>query len=213
MLEFIFFSLLFVVLEKFGQEAFSQKLKTTSSSSNPTSHLSMDPKCLLSCLLLTALMGFTNPGLVKKILRHRRQTLSSPKGNNISLPDTGHPVVFNHVYSINVPASSLCSVNLDSPDSIQLQPQDAAGHLGAEHTVDGENQIVFTHRINIPRQACGCTDEMSMLKDLMSRLEVLEGEVSVLRDQCNADRACCAAQVTGGFATIRNVGQNLQSIS
>lgn len=164
----------------------------------------MDPKCLLSCLLLTALMGSTNPGLVKKILRHRRHTLASPKDNNTSLPDTGHPVVFNHVYSINVPASSLCSVSLDSPDSIKLQPQDAAGHLSTEHTVDGENQIVFTHRINIPRQACGCSDEMSVLKDLMSRLEVLEGEVSVLRDQCSADGSCCSAQVTGGFVTRRN---------
>lgn len=169
----------------------------------------MDPRCLLTCLLLAALMGLSNPGLVKKILRHRRQTLSSPKENNVSLPDAGHPVVFNHVYSINVPASSLCSVNLDSPDSIQVQPQDASGHLSTEHTVDGENQIVFTHRINIPRQACGCADEMSMLKDLVSRLEVLEGEVSVLRDQCSVDRACCSAQVTGGFVTIRRVGLNL----
>ncbi|XP_075885598.1 tenascin-like isoform X3 [Nelusetta ayraudi] len=161
----------------------------------------MDPRCLLTCLLLAALMGLSNPGLVKKILRHRRQTLSSAKENNVSLPDAGHPVVFNHVYSINVPASSLCSVNLDSPDSIQVQPQDASGHLSTDHTVDGENQIVFTHRINIPRQACGCADETSMLKDLMSRLEVLEGEVSVLRDQCSVDRACCSAQVTGEVGT------------
>lgn len=163
----------------------------------------MDPRRLLGCLLLTALMGLSNPGLVKKILRHRRQTLSSPKEHNTSVPEAGHPVVFNHVYSINVPASSLCSVSLDSPDSIQLQPQETTGHLSTEHTLDGDNQIVFTHRINIPRQACGCADEMSVLKELVSRLEALEGEVSMLRDQCSGDRVCCSAQVEGGFGRNR----------
>lgn len=160
----------------------------------------MGTRGLLGCLLLTVLLSLSNAGLVKKILRHRRQTLESPKEHNITLPSADHPVVFNHVYNINVPASSLCSVNLDAPESTQLQPKDAAvssGHRSTEHTVDGENQIVFTHRINIPRQACGCTDDLPGLKDLMSRLEMLEGEVSALRDQCNGDGPCCTAQVTG----------------
>ncbi|XP_030291535.1 tenascin-like isoform X4 [Sparus aurata] len=164
----------------------------------------MGRRSLLGCLLLTALLGLSNAGLVKKILRHRRQTMALPEEHNITLPSAGHPVVFNHVYNINVPASSLCSVNLDSPESMQLQPKDAAlspGHHATEHTVDGENQIVFTHRINIPRQACGCTENMPGLKDLMSRLEMLEGEVSALRDHCNGDRACCSAQVTGEVGT------------
>lgn len=163
----------------------------------------MGRRSLLGCLLLTALLGLSNAGLVKKILRHRRQTMALPEEHNITLPSAGHPVVFNHVYNINVPASSLCSVNLDSPESMQLQPKDAAlspGHHATEHTVDGENQIVFTHRINIPRQACGCTENLPGLKDLMSRLEMLEGEVSALRDHCNGDRACCSAQVTGRCA-------------
>lgn len=163
----------------------------------------MGTRDLLGCLLLTALLSLSNAGLVKKILRHRRHTLGLPEEHNITLPSAGHPVIFNHVYNVNVPASSLCSVNLDSPESIQLQPKDAAlstSQHTTEHTVDGENQIVFTHRINIPRQACGCTDELPGLKDLMSRLEMLEGEVSALRDQCNGDRACCSAQVTGRFA-------------
>ncbi|XP_073333469.1 tenascin-like [Pagrus major] len=164
----------------------------------------MGTRSLLGCLLLTALLSLSNAGLVKKVLRHRRQTLALPEEHNITLPSADHPVVFNHVYNINVPASSLCSVNLDSPESTQLQPKDAAlssGHHAAEHTVDGENQIVFTHRINIPRQACGCTENLPGLKDLMSRLEMLEGEVSALRDQCNGDRACCSAQVTGEVGT------------
>ncbi|XP_038589921.1 tenascin isoform X1 [Micropterus salmoides] len=164
----------------------------------------MGTRGVLVCLLLTALLSLSNAGLVKKILRHRRQTLASPEEHNMTVPSTDQPVVFNHVYNINVPASSLCSVNLDAPESMPLHPEDAAvssGHQTTEHTVDRENQIVFTHRINIPRQACGCTDNMPGLKDLMSRLEMLEGEVSALRDQCSGEGACCSAQVTGEVGT------------
>lgn len=163
----------------------------------------MGTRDLLGCLLLATLLILSNAGLVKKILRHRRQTLGSPEEHNLTLPTVGHPVVFNHVYNINVPASSLCSVNLDSPGSTHLQPKDAtisSDHHTTEHTVDGENQIIFTHSINIPRQACGCAEDLPGLKDLMSRLEMLEGEVSALRDQCNGDKGCCSAQVTGSFA-------------
>ncbi|XP_029300908.1 tenascin-like isoform X2 [Cottoperca gobio] len=158
----------------------------------------MGARGVLGCLLLTALLSLSNAGLVKKILRHRRQTLVSPKEHNLTLPNTDQPVVFNHVYNINVPASSLCSVDLDAPESTALHPKDAAvssGNPMTEHTVNGENQIIFTHRINIPRQACGCSDDLPGLKDLLSRLEMLEGEVSTLRDQCSS------AQVTGELGT------------
>ncbi|XP_056875259.1 tenascin isoform X6 [Takifugu flavidus] len=163
----------------------------------------MAARGLLRCLLLLALLSLLNAGLVKKILRHRRQTLAAPEEYNATVPGAGHPVVFNHVYNINVPASSLCSVSLDSPDSAELEAQDgplSSGHQTTEHTVDGENQIIFTHRINIPRQACGCSDDLLNLRDLMSRLEMLEGEVSALKDQCNGERMCCGSQVTGEVA-------------
>ncbi|KAM9306361.1 tenascin-like [Pholidichthys leucotaenia] len=158
----------------------------------------------LACLLLISLLTLSNAGLVKKILRHRRQTLTSPKEHNITFPKADQPVVFNHVYNINVPASSLCSVDLDATESAHLHPKDAPVPSGLhfnEHTHDGENQIVFTHRINIPRQACGCTQDLPDLKSLMSRLEILEGEVSALRDQCSSGAACCGAQVTGEVGT------------
>ncbi|XP_010794494.1 tenascin isoform X3 [Notothenia coriiceps] len=159
----------------------------------------MGARGLLGCLLLTALLSLSNAGLVKKILRHRRQTLESPKkGHNITLPSADRPVVFNHVYNINVPASALCTVDVDAPESTDLHPTNAtvvSGLPGTEHTVNGENQIVFTHRINIPRRACGCTDGMPGLKELLSRLEMLEGEVSTLRDQCGS------SQVTGKLGT------------
>ncbi|XP_033951181.1 tenascin-like isoform X3 [Pseudochaenichthys georgianus] len=159
----------------------------------------MGARGVLGCLLLTALLSLSNAGLVKKILRHRRQTLESPKkGHNITLPSADRPVVFNHVYNINVPASALCSEDVDAPESTDLHPTNAAvvsGLPGTEHTVNGENQIVFTHRINIPRRACGCTDDMPGLKELLSRLEMLEGEVSTLRDHCGS------SQVTGKLGT------------
>ncbi|XP_076020090.1 tenascin-like [Genypterus blacodes] len=158
---------------------------------------------LLGCLLLTSLLSFSSAGLVEKIARHRRDTDASSE-HNLTLPSTDSPVVFNHVYNINVPASSLCSTKLDTAGSTQLDPKDGAvssGHHTTEHTIDTENQIVFTHHINIPRQACACTEDLSGLKDLISRLEMLEGEVSALRDQCSEGHGCCSAQVTGAVGT------------
>ncbi|XP_023816274.1 tenascin isoform X4 [Oryzias latipes] len=162
----------------------------------------MGAQSLLGCFLLFALFTLPDAGLIKKILRHRRQTLSPHKEHNATLPGAGHPLVFSHVYNINVPASALCSVDLDAPEGQGLQPNDASdGHQVTEHTVDGESQIVFTHRISIPQQACGCGDRPPGLKELMSRLEMLEGEVSALREQCGGEAACCGAPVTGELRT------------
>uniref|UniRef100_A0A8C7YXQ2 Tenascin C n=1 Tax=Oryzias sinensis TaxID=183150 RepID=A0A8C7YXQ2_9TELE len=162
----------------------------------------MGAQSLLGCFLLFALVTLPDAGLVKKILRHRRQTLSPHKEHNATLPGVGHPLVFSHVYNINVPASALCSVDLEASEGRGLQPSDASdGHQVTEHTVDGESQIVFTHRISIPQQACGCGDRPPGLKELMSRLEMLEGEVSALREQCGGEAACCGAPVTGELRT------------
>uniref|UniRef100_A0A8C6L0K5 Tenascin C n=1 Tax=Nothobranchius furzeri TaxID=105023 RepID=A0A8C6L0K5_NOTFU len=155
-----------------------------------------------ACLLLIAMISSSNAGLIKKVLRHRRQTLLPPSEHNVTFPSAGHPVVFSHVYTINVPTSSLCSVDLESPDSSHLHPKDInSDHHVTEHTLDEDNQIVFTHRINIPRQACGCNDDLAIVKDLMSRLEMLEGEVSALRDQCSGGGVCCSPETTGEFGT------------
>uniref|UniRef100_A0A4W5LCB9 Tenascin Ca n=1 Tax=Hucho hucho TaxID=62062 RepID=A0A4W5LCB9_9TELE len=158
------------------------------------------------CLFLTLIFSLCQSGLVTKILRHKRATLKAPGGDNITLPSADQPVVFNHVYNINVPASSLCSVDLDAPGSTSLEPQDTvlpSGLHTTEHTMDGQNQIIFTHRINIPQQACACTEGLPDLKELLSRLEMLEGELSTLRDQCTTgDAGFCSAQpVTGEVGT------------
>ncbi|XP_047228738.1 tenascin isoform X8 [Girardinichthys multiradiatus] len=159
----------------------------------------MGTQSLLGCLLLITLISLSNAGLLKKILPHQRQTLSPPTEHNVTLPSAGQPVVFSHIYNINVSASSLCSVDLEAPEDTQHYPKEIAadppGHHVTEHTVNGENQIVFTHRINIPRQACSCTDDFPGLKDLVSRLEMLEGEVSALRHQCSSE------QLTGELGT------------
>ncbi|XP_064210491.1 tenascin isoform X1 [Anguilla rostrata] len=162
----------------------------------------------LGCVATAILLQLTSGGLVKKIVRHRRESLMPPTMENVTLPSPDQPVVFNHVYNINVPGSSLCSVDLDSPDVTDVKPKPAPGpsplsdpHAAEHHTVDGENQIVFTHRINIPRQACGCDSHLPELKDLLNRLEMLEAEVSALREQCTMGAGCCGAQVTGEVGT------------
>uniref|UniRef100_A0A8C7FV54 Tenascin Cb n=1 Tax=Oncorhynchus kisutch TaxID=8019 RepID=A0A8C7FV54_ONCKI len=161
---------------------------------------------LLGCVTVTVLLQLSSAGLVKKIIRHRRETLRDPS-ENMTLPHPDQPVVFNHIYNINVPSSSLCSVDVESPGGTEIKPKGSpvqsdmqtTEHL--EHTADGENQIVFTHRINIPKQACGCDNPMHDMKDILSRLEMLESELSSLREQCGSGTSCCGAQITGEVAT------------
>uniref|UniRef100_A0AAV2MPY4 Tenascin C n=1 Tax=Knipowitschia caucasica TaxID=637954 RepID=A0AAV2MPY4_KNICA len=124
---------------------------------------------------------------------------------NLTLPHPDQPVVFNHVYNINVPSTSLCSIDLDTPGGSEAKhksgPMDMQNTEHMEHTMDGENQIVFTHRINIPKQACGCDGNPPDLKDILSRLEMLESELSALREQCGSGTGCCGAPVTGEVST------------
>ncbi|KAM9392083.1 tenascin isoform 2-T2 [Pholidichthys leucotaenia] len=161
---------------------------------------------LLGCFATALLLQLSTAGLVKKIIRHRRETLSPKKTKeNFTLPHPEQPVVFNHVYNINVPSTSLCSVDLDSPGATELKrkraPLEMQDTEHMEHTVDGDNQIVFTHRINIPKQACGCDSQLPDIKDILNRLEMLESELSSLREQCSSGASCCGAQVTGEVST------------
>ncbi|KFQ63171.1 Tenascin-R, partial [Pelecanus crispus] len=110
---------------------------------------------------------------------------------NVTLPEDNQPVVFNHVYNIKLPVGSLCSVDLDTASGdADLKAEIEPVKNYEEHTVNEENQIVFTHRINIPRRSCGCAAAPD-IKDLLSRLEELEGLVSSLREQCASGAGCC----------------------
>ncbi|XP_023253569.1 tenascin-like isoform X2 [Seriola lalandi dorsalis] len=154
---------------------------------------------LLGCLTVALLLQLSTAGLVK-VIRHRREALMPKKTQeNLTLPHPDQPVVFNHVYNINVPSTSLCSVDLESPGGSEPKHKsmDMQNTEHMEQTVDGENQIVFTHRINIPKQACGCENQLPDIKDILNRLEMLESELSSLREQCGSGAGCCGAQVTG----------------
>ncbi|XP_067261673.1 tenascin isoform X4 [Chanodichthys erythropterus] len=156
----------------------------------------------VSCLVLATLMTLNQAGLVKKMIRHRREALTIPGMHNVTLPNSSRPVVFNHVYNIKVPGSSLCSEDLESSGGLVLEEKVAPSvSKVTDHTLDSSNQIVFTHRINIPKQACACTDGLPDLKELLSRLETLESELSTLRQQCGTESTCCSAQVSGIVGT------------
>uniref|UniRef100_A0A7N8XZ47 Tenascin C n=1 Tax=Mastacembelus armatus TaxID=205130 RepID=A0A7N8XZ47_9TELE len=153
-------------------------------------------------VIVALLLHLSTAGLVKKVIRHRREALMPKKTQeNLTLPHPDQPVVFNHIYNINVPSTSLCSVDLDSPGGAELKhkntPMDIKNSEHMEHTVDGDNQIVFTHRISIPKQACGCDNQLPDIKDILNRLEMLESELSTLREQCSTGAGCCGAQITG----------------
>ncbi|XP_043575879.1 tenascin isoform X3 [Chiloscyllium plagiosum] len=153
---------------------------------------------VLVCFITAILVEQTHEGLIKKVIRQKRDILQ-PKEENITLPLGTQPINFNHVYNINVPLGSLCSVDLESPDGI-ARPKADSSDQHIEQTVDGENQIVFTHRINIPRQACGCAAGPD-IRDLLNRLETLENHVSLLRDQC-ANGGCCGNGAQQGRGRI-----------
>lgn len=150
-----------------------------------------------TCLALLALSA--EGGVLKKVIRQKRQT-----GVNVTLPEENQPVVFNHVYNIKLPVGSQCSVDLEAAGGEKdLAPPSEPSESFQEHTVDG-NQIVFTHRINIPRRACGCAPAPD-IKELLSRLEELETLVSSLREQCSVGSGCCLQPAEG--TSGRNVSR------
>lgn len=147
---------------------------------------------LLAGIFLALLALPTEGGVLKKVIRHKRQSQV-----NVTLPEENQPVVFNHVYNIKLPVGSQCSVDLESASGEKdLAPASEPRESFQEHTVDGENQIVFTHRINIPRRACGCAPAPDV-KELLHRLEELENLVSSLREQCMAGAGCCLQPAEG----------------
>uniref|UniRef100_A0A803W999 Tenascin C n=1 Tax=Ficedula albicollis TaxID=59894 RepID=A0A803W999_FICAL len=144
------------------------------------------PSQVLACAVLALLSQHVTGGLIKRMIRQKRET-----GLNVTLPEDNQPVVFNHVYNIKLPVGSLCSVDLDTASGdADLKAEIEPVKNYEEHTVNEGNQIVFTHRINIPRRACGCAAAPD-IKDLLSRLEELEGLVSSLREQCASGAGCC----------------------
>uniref|UniRef100_A0A8C7J3S0 Tenascin R (restrictin, janusin) n=1 Tax=Oncorhynchus kisutch TaxID=8019 RepID=A0A8C7J3S0_ONCKI len=137
----------------------------------------------LALLLLGSQPAPSLSGEEQKLVRTTRVRRQAPPGgptsplNNQTVKE--QPMVFNHVYNINVPLESLCSVDLES-DPTEF----------TEQTVDTDSQVTFTHRINIPKQACACPAANSM-QQLATRIEMLEREVSLLRVQCSSGNCGC----------------------
>ncbi|XP_072487844.1 tenascin isoform X6 [Notamacropus eugenii] len=151
---------------------------------------------VLAYTIVALLYHPAQAGVLKRVIRHKRQS-----GINVTLPEENQPVVFNHIYNIKMPVGSHCSVDLDSASGEkELNPPSEVGEHFQEHTLNEENQIVFTHRINIPRRACGCAPAPD-IKDLLSRLEELEGLVSSLREQCTSGAGCCLQPAEGRLDT------------
>ncbi|NWY05530.1 TENR protein, partial [Nothoprocta ornata] len=113
---------------------------------------------------------------------------------NCSPPLKEQPMVFHHIYNINIPLDSCCSsVFKSSTEEVSSEDDRMAEYA---ETSDSESQVTFTHRINFPKQACKCSTSFPSMQDLLSRIEMLEREVSILRDQCNSN--CCQENAATG---------------
>ncbi|XP_061588254.1 tenascin-R isoform X2 [Cololabis saira] len=164
----------------------------------------------LALLLVLQAAARAAPSGDNKLVRTTRVRRQAPGGEQLPAASSANqtlrdqPLVFNHVYTINVPSESLCSVDLDASGS---SPPDARAELGSrppeegpldpngpseytEQTLDTDSQVTFTHRINIPKAACGCS-ATSSIQQLITRVEMLEREVSLLRAQCGSGSGCC----------------------
>uniref|UniRef100_A0A672PK04 Tenascin-R n=1 Tax=Sinocyclocheilus grahami TaxID=75366 RepID=A0A672PK04_SINGR len=162
-------------------------------------------------LLFFAIQAVPNP--TSKLVRTTRVRRQVPEGRVPSSNQT-QAMIFNHVYNINVPLESLCSVDLDTVPG----PGTNKGTAGSdkmpteytEETVDSDSQVTFTHRINIPKQAYACPAAAAM-EQLASRIEMLEREVSLLRAQCSS--SCCGeSSVIGHFDFVPQCGHGTFSM-
>uniref|UniRef100_A0A9J7ZBU9 Tenascin-R n=2 Tax=Cyprinus carpio TaxID=7962 RepID=A0A9J7ZBU9_CYPCA len=162
-------------------------------------------------LLFFGIQAVPNP--TSKLVRTTRVRRQVPEGGGPSSNQT-RAMIFNHVYNINVPLESLCSVDLDTVPG----PGTNKGTAGSdkmpteytEETVDSDSQVTFTHRINIPKQACACPAAVAM-EQLANRIEMLEREVSLLRAQCSS--SCCGeSSVMGQFDFVPQCGHGTFSM-
>nr|XP_057922116.1 tenascin-R isoform X3 [Doryrhamphus excisus] len=166
--------------------------------------------CVLALALFLAVQDAAHaaPSGDNKLVRTTRLRRQIPDGgtpaSSANQTMQEQPLVFNHVYNINVPVESLCSVDLDasappgpgdgpraelgSRASVEGPLDSVAPTEYTEQTMDADSQVTFTHRINIPKAACGCPATVT-IQQLITKVEMLEREVSMLRAQCGS--GCC----------------------
>ncbi|XP_053549281.1 LOW QUALITY PROTEIN: tenascin-R [Bombina bombina] len=100
------------------------------------------------------------------------------------------PMVFNHIYNFNAPMGFPCPMEPESPEDGSWVTQQTL------NTPEAESQITFTHSIRVPQRLCQCYTAPQTVQHLLSRIEALEREVLMLREQCN-ERGCQDAEATG----------------
>uniref|UniRef100_A0A3P8Y1U7 Tenascin N n=1 Tax=Esox lucius TaxID=8010 RepID=A0A3P8Y1U7_ESOLU len=96
-------------------------------------------------------------------------------------------VTFSHVYKIDLAKSPDCKLALQGLPTQQDQnsgPQELQGVT----TLEGDNDIVFRHQINLNTPKCDC-EESESFQSLVYRLNGLEEEVEHLKSQCS--QGCC----------------------
>ncbi|ROL44531.1 Tenascin-R [Anabarilius grahami] len=162
-------------------------------------------------LLFFGIQAVPNP--TNKLVRTTRVRRQVPEGGGPPSNQT-QPMIFNHVYNINVPLESLCSVDLDTVPGPEINKgtteSDKMPTEYTEETVDSDSQVTFTHRINIPKQACACPAAATM-EQLANRIEMLEREVSLLRAQCSS--SCCGeSSVMGRLDFVPQCGHGTFSM-
>ncbi|XP_023496359.2 tenascin-R isoform X2 [Equus caballus] len=151
----------------------------------------------VNLILLGSMLKPTECQLEVTTERVQRQAVVEEGGGaNYNTSGKEQPVVFNHVYNINVPLDSLCSSRLEASAEQEVSAEDEALAEYTGHTSDHESQVTFTHRINLPKKACPCASSAQVLQELLSRIEMLEREVSLLRDQCDSN--CCQGSAATG---------------
>lgn len=151
----------------------------------------------VNLILLGSLLKPSQCQLEVTTERVRRQAVEEEGGvANYSASGKERPMVFNHVYNINVPLDSLCSSGLEASAEQEVSAEDEALAEYTGQTSDHDSQVTFTHRINLSKKACPCAGSARVLQELLSRIEMLEREVSLLRDQC-ASNCCPESAATG----------------
>uniref|UniRef100_A0A4W5PXF7 Tenascin N n=1 Tax=Hucho hucho TaxID=62062 RepID=A0A4W5PXF7_9TELE len=99
-------------------------------------------------------------------------------------------VTFSHVYKIDLAKSPECKLALQTLPSQQDQFS-GLQELEGGATLEGENNIVFRHQINLKTPKCDC-DESETFKSLLYRVNRLEEEVEHLKSQCS--QGCCGGK-------------------
>ncbi|XP_065271992.1 tenascin-X-like [Emys orbicularis] len=119
--------------------------------------------------------------------------------------------VFSHIYSIRRGAGEGAGgAGPESPQEALAPPSQLQPPRLYEHTLEGDEQVVFTHRINLPPPACDCEGggDGGALREALSRLRALEAQVQALREQCGA-KGCCPSSTAAQAGTGQTDTQSL----